>query len=166
MLGACGRLLWVCGVVGAGHATASWPAGALVLSGGFAVNPVRNPLLRLRVKAARFLPGPLYSGITLRLHAASLSSPYDSEGQVPWSKEKTRRLFVENTPHRSYVARADATLKADYLDSLSKIKVPTLIITPSHDTLIGKDASNEMLAGIPDSREIVLERTGCQTRPE
>jgi len=142
------------------------PAGlrALILSGGFAANPVRNPLLRTRIKAARFLPGPLYRMITLRLHAASLSSPYDSEGQVPWSKAKSRKLFLQNTPYRSYVARADAALDADYVDRLSMISVPTLIITPSHDTLIGEDAASEMLAGIRDSREIVLDRTGHMFR--
>jgi pimeloyl-ACP methyl ester carboxylesterase len=142
------------------------PAGlrALVLSGGFATNPVRNPVLRARIKVARLLKGPLYRIITLRLHAASLSSPYDNEGQVPWSVARSRELFVQNTPYRSYVARADAALNADYLDRLSKIDVPTLIITPSHDTLIGKDAATEMLEGIRDSRETVLERTGHMFR--
>lgn len=137
---------------------------ALILSGGFAANPVRNPILKARIKAARFLPGPLYRIITLRLHAASLSSPYDTEGQVPWSVEKSRELFVQNTPYRSYVARAAAALNTDYIDRLSKIEVPTLIITPSHDTLIGKDATTEMIEGIRDSREIVLERTGHMLR--
>lgn len=137
---------------------------ALVLSGGFAANPVRNPILRARIKAARFLPGPLYRIITLRLHAASLASPYDAEGQVLWSKAKSRKLFIENTPYHSYIARAYAALNTDYLDRLSKINIPTLIITPSYDTLIGKDAANEMLNGIPDSREIVLERTGHMLR--
>jgi pimeloyl-ACP methyl ester carboxylesterase len=137
---------------------------ALVLSGGFAANPVRNPLIKARIKAARFLPGLLYRHLTLRLHSASLSSPYDREGQVRWSKAKSRELFVKNTPYRSYIARAYAALNADYLDRLSKINVPTLIITPSYDTLIGKEAANEMLSGIRDSREIVLERTGHMLR--
>jgi pimeloyl-ACP methyl ester carboxylesterase len=142
------------------------PSGlrALVMSGGFAANPVRNPLLRARIKAARFLRGPLYRAITLRMHAASLSSPYDAEGQVPWSEAESHRFFKENTPYRSYLARADAALDADYLDRLPKINVPTLIITPSHDTLIGKEAAVEMLQGIPDSREVVVERTGHMLR--
>jgi pimeloyl-ACP methyl ester carboxylesterase len=131
----------------------------LVLSGGFAANPVRNPILRARIKAARFLPGPLYRVITLRMHASSLSSPYDSEGQIPWSVEKSRELFMKNIPYRSYIARAKAALETDYLDRLSKINVPTLIITPSHDTLIGRKAATEMLEGIQDSHEVVLEST-------
>jgi pimeloyl-ACP methyl ester carboxylesterase len=101
---------------------------ALILSGGFAANPVRNPLLKARIKAARFLPGSLYRMITLRMHAASLSSPYDAEGQVPWSDAKSRELFRENTPYRSYVARAKGALRVDYLDRLDRIDVPTLII--------------------------------------
>jgi len=137
---------------------------ALVLSGGFAANPVTNPLIKLRIKFARFLPGPLYRTITLRLHAASLSSPYDGEGQIPWSKKKSRELFVRNTPHKSYVNRAKAALSADYRQRLSRIKVPTLIITPSYDRLIGKEAARQMLDGIPDATEVVLERTGHMFR--
>jgi pimeloyl-ACP methyl ester carboxylesterase len=137
---------------------------ALVMSGGFAANPVRNPLLKARIMAARFLPGPLYRAITLRMHAASLSSIYDAEGQVPWSEEKSRKLFEKNTPFKSYVARAHAALEVDYLDQLSKINVPTLIITPSQDKLIGRKAAGEMLSGIADSREVVLQRTGHMLR--
>jgi pimeloyl-ACP methyl ester carboxylesterase len=142
------------------------PAGlrALAISGGFASNPIQNPLLRARIKAARFLPGPLYRHITLRMHAASLASPYDALGEVPWSNEKSRQLFLKNTPYKSYVARAKAALKADYRSSLSRINVPTLIITPSHDTLIGTDAALEMLRGIQDSKEIVLKQTGHMLR--
>ena len=137
---------------------------ALILSGGFAANPVRNPLLKARIKAARFFPGPLYRMITLRLHAASLSSPYDAEGQVPWPETMSRKLFRENTPYRSYVARAKAALEVDYIDRLGKIEVPTLIITPEHDTLIGERAAEEMLEGIRDVREVVLKRTGHMLR--
>jgi|GEM_PF-391624 len=137
---------------------------ALVMSGGFAASPVRSRLLRARIKAARFLPGPLYRAITLRLHAASLASPYDIDGQVPWTKKKSRRLFAENTPYRSYVARAKAALKVDLRDRLDQVAVPTLIITPEHDTLIGEQAAGEMLEGIPDATEVVLERTGHMLR--
>jgi pimeloyl-ACP methyl ester carboxylesterase len=137
---------------------------ALILSGGFAANPVRNPLLKARIKASRFLPGPLYRMITLRLHAASISSPYDAEGQVPWSEARSRVLFRENTPYRSYVARVKAALEVDYLDRLDRIDVPTLIITPEYDTLIGERAAQEMLDGIRDVREVVLNRTGHMLR--
>lgn len=38
------------------------PSGlkALVLSGGFAANPITNPLTKLKLSAASFLPGGLY----------------------------------------------------------------------------------------------------------
>ena len=137
---------------------------ALVLSGGFAANPVTNPFLKLRIKAARLFPGPLYRMITLRFHAASLASPHDGEGQIPWSKKESRKLFVENTPYRSYIARAKAAFSADYLQDLGKINVPTLIITPSYDQLIGEKAAKQMLDGIPDSTETVLENTGHMFR--
>jgi pimeloyl-ACP methyl ester carboxylesterase len=137
---------------------------ALVMSGGFAANPIRNRLLKARIKAARFLPGVFYRKIVLRMHAASLSSPYDAEGQVSWAKAKSRQLFEQNTPHRSYVARANAALRADYLEKLSMIQVPTLIITPSYDNLIGDEASRALLNGIPNSQEVVLARTGHMVR--
>ncbi len=137
---------------------------ALVLSGGFAENPVTNPLIMWRIKAARLFPGPLYRALTLRFHAASLASPYDDEGQIPWSKAKSRQLFLENTPYKSYVARAKAAFSAQYAKKLHNINVPTLIITPSHDKLIGETAAAQMLNGIPDAAEVVLDRTGHMLR--
>jgi len=142
------------------------PAGldALVLSGGFAANPVTNPLLKARIAAARFLPGPLYRAITLRFHAASLASPHDEEGQVPWSKKASWDLFARNTPYGSYVARSKAAFSADYLERLQRINVPTLILTPSYDRLIGENAARQMLQRIPNASEVVLQKTGHMFR--
>lgn len=136
----------------------------LVLSGGFAANPVTSPLVRAKIGAARFLPGSLYRQITLRFHAASLASPHDHEGQRPLDATDFRRLFLENTPWQSYTARAHAAFSADYRDRLHHIDVPTLIVTPSHDQLIGRDASAVMIDGIPDATEVVLKRTGHMFR--
>jgi len=136
----------------------------LVMSGGFAANPVTNPLLRARIHAARLLPGPLYRAVALRFHASSLASPYDAEGQVPWSRRKSRDLFVENTPCKSYIARSKAAFSADYIDRLALVDVPTLILTPEHDVLIGEDASRRLLDGIPDAQEVVVPRSGHMFR--
>jgi pimeloyl-ACP methyl ester carboxylesterase len=136
----------------------------LVISGGFAANPVTNPLLRMKIGTAKYLPGPLYRALTLRFHAAALASPYDKEGQVPWSKEKSLELFRGNTPYRSYVARAKAAFSANYLVRLHRINVPTLILTPSHDRLIGRQAAEALRAGIPNAMEVVLPRTGHMFR--
>jgi pimeloyl-ACP methyl ester carboxylesterase len=136
----------------------------LVLSGGFAANPVDSPLLRAKVGAARFLPGPLYRQVTLRFHAASLASPHDCDGQVPLAKADFRRLFVEHTPWRSYVARAKAAFSADYRNRLGQITVPTLIITPSYDHMIGPAAARELLTGIAGATEVVLPATGHMFR--
>ena len=137
---------------------------ALILSGGFAANPITNPLLKARVAAARLLPGPLYRASTLRFHASSLASPHDGQGQVPWSKEASRRLFLQNTPYESYLARARAAFSADYVGRLRLITVPTLILTPSYDRLIGEHAARQMLEGIPDATELVLDNTGHMFR--
>jgi pimeloyl-ACP methyl ester carboxylesterase len=70
----------------------------------------------------------------------------------------------KNTPAVSFGARLRAALAADYVGVLGQIQVPTLILTPSHDVLIGEDASATMLAGIPDAREVTLPRTGHMFR--
>ena len=126
--------------------------------------PVANPFLKLRIKAARLFPGILYRAITLRLHAASLASPHDKHGEIPWSKQDSWKLFLKNTPFMSYISRAKAAFSADYSDKLKLINVPTLIITPSYDKLIGEEAAKQMLDGIPEATEVVLENTGHMLR--
>lgn len=142
------------------------PAGlrGLVLSGGFAADPVTTPVARARVAAARAMPKALYEAVTLRFHAAALASPHDGEGQAAWSTADSRRLFLEHTPHESYVARSRAAFSADYRDRLELVEVPTLVLTPSHDALIGPDAAALLVAGIPDAQEVVLARTGHMFR--
>jgi len=136
----------------------------LVLSGGFAFSPVTNPLVKAKIGAARFLPGALYRQLTLRFHAKSLESPHDLEGQVPWHRKDSQTLFLRNTPWGSYVARAKAAFSADYRSTIGGIKVPTLILTPSYDRLIGEQAAKVMRDGIPGAEEVVLERTGHMFR--
>lgn len=136
----------------------------LVLSGGFAANPVRSRLGRAKIAGARFLPGPLYRHLTLRLHASALASPHDGEGQVVLDRHDFRQLFIKYTPWHAYVARAKAAFSADYRSQLSRVDTPTLILTPSHDELIGPDAAQTMLDGLPDAAEVVLERTGHMFR--
>jgi pimeloyl-ACP methyl ester carboxylesterase len=137
---------------------------AVVLSGGFAAAPIDSFWTRTKIRAARFLPDPLYRTLTLRMHAHSLASPHDAHGQVPWTERDSRALFVRNTPFRSYVARARAGFSIDYRDRLARVSVPTLILTPSHDRLIGPEAARELLDGIPDAREIVIPETGHMFR--
>lgn len=136
----------------------------LVVSGGFAANPISGRIGRAKIAAARFLPGPLYRLLTLRLHAASLASPFDAEGDYPLSRRETADLFREHTPWRSYTARAKAAFSADYRRELANINVPTLILTPEHDTLIGEDAASVLRRGIRDSVEHVIARTGHMFR--
>ena len=122
----------------------------LVLSGGFARNPITSPLLKGLASVAPHFPGLLYRELTLRMHAANLASSFDGEGEIPWSVEKSRRLFVQETPHRGYVNRVHAVERADYTAQLPRIRVPTLILTPEDDRLIGTEAAGVLLRGIPD----------------
>lgn len=136
----------------------------LVLSGGFARNPITSPLLKFLTLLAPFFPGPFYRHISLWSHAAQLASSFDKEGEIPWSIAKSRALFLKNTPHRAYINRLRSIAKTDYTAALKKIDVPTLILTPEDDKLIGDEASGVLLRGIRGSREVVMPRTGHMFR--
>jgi pimeloyl-ACP methyl ester carboxylesterase len=142
------------------------PAGlhALVISGGFAKNPVNSPWLKLLAVLAPYFPGPFYRGLTLRVHAFNLRSRFDVEGEVPWSMTQTRELFARETPHQAYVNRIRSVRKADYSGMLHEVNVPTLILTPEDDRLIGRGAARMLLQGIADTEESVLPRTGHMFR--
>ncbi|MEO3890488.1 alpha/beta hydrolase [Nonomuraea sp. B5E05] len=142
------------------------PAGlrALVMSGGFAANPVSSPIWKSAMRVMGRLRGGPYRQLALRAHAHRLASPHDRAGQIPWSEADSRRLFLDNTPATSFGARVSAALTADYTGRLDRVRVPTLIITPSHDKLIGEQAARTLRTGIAGSREIVLDRTGHMFR--
>ena len=52
----------------------------------------------------------------------------------------------------------------DYTGKLRKIDVPTLILTPGEDKLIGEEAAGILLNGIKGSQEVVMPRTGHMFR--
>jgi pimeloyl-ACP methyl ester carboxylesterase len=147
-------------------AAARRPKGlvGLVLSGGFAAIPVDSFVTKMKINAARFLPGPLYRGFVLPIHAKALESRFDAEGDNGWNIKDSERLFLENTSWKGYVRRTQAALVADYRAMLRNIDVPTLILTPEDDTLIGPDAARVLRDGIKNSVEVVLERTGHMFR--
>jgi pimeloyl-ACP methyl ester carboxylesterase len=147
-------------------AAARRPKGlvGLVISGGFAAMPIDSFVTRMKINAARFLPGPLYRHLVLPMHAKALESRFDAEGDNAWSTRDSERLFLANTPWKGYVRRTQAALAADYTSLLRNIEVPTLILTPQDDTLIGPDAARVLRDGIGNSVEVVLERTGHMFR--
>jgi len=147
-------------------AAARQPKGlvGLVISGGFAAMPVDNAMTRLKIEAARFLPGLLYRHLVLRFHAKALESRFDGEGDTGWTTASTLELFRRNTSWQGYVRRTQAALHADYRGVLGRIDVPTLILTPEDDTLIGPDAAQVLREGIPNAVERVLPRTGHMFR--
>lgn len=136
----------------------------LVLSGGFAKSPVTSPLLKTLAAFVPFFPGPFYRQMTLRVHAAQLASAFDKEGETLWSTAKSRAFFVKETPHKAYVNRMRSIEKVDYSALLKKIDVPTLILTPEEDKLIGEEAAGILLKGIKGSQEVILPRTGHMFR--
>lgn len=142
------------------------PAGlkGLVLSGGFARSPITSPLLKMLSALAPFFPGPFYRQLTLWFHAAQLASSFDKEGEISWSTGKSRALFIRNTPHKAYINRIRSIRKTDYTPLLKKIEVPTLILTPEEDKLIGEEAAGVLLKGIRGSREVIMPRTGHMFR--
>jgi len=136
---------------------------ALVLSGGFAANPLPR-WKGIASRASRFAGGPLYRQGTLRFHAFQLASKFDADAEIPHTQNDYRQLFIENTPRRSYTARVTSVIDFDVRDRLDRVNVPTLLVTPQDDKLVGDDAAKEMLAGIPDVREVVLPTTGHMFR--
>ncbi len=136
----------------------------LVLSGGFAKSPITSPLLKFLSMLAPFFPGIFYRQFTLWFHAAQLASTFDKEGEIPWSTAQSRALFLAATPHKAYVNRVHSIAKTDYSAQLKHISVPTLILTPEEDKLIGEEASGILLNGIKGSREVIMPRTGHMFR--
>jgi pimeloyl-ACP methyl ester carboxylesterase len=136
----------------------------LVLSGGFARSPITSPFLKTLAALAPFFLGPFYRHATLRVHAAQLASSFDNEGEIPWSTQKSRAFFVRETSHRAYVNRMRSIENADYTVLLKNIEVPTLILTPEEDKLIGKEAAGILLKGIKGSQEVIMPRTGHMFR--
>ncbi|PCM46650.1 alpha/beta hydrolase [Pseudomonas fluorescens] len=136
----------------------------LVLSGGFAKSPITSPLLKTLAALAPFFPGPFYRQTTLRFHAAQLASSFDKEGEIPWSTANSRAFFIKQTPHKAYVSRVRSIETVDYTALLAKIDVPTLILTPEEDRLIGKEAAGILLNGIKGAQEVVMPRTGHMFR--
>lgn len=141
------------------------PAGlsGLVLSGGFAANPL-PPWKGMAASASRFAGGPLYRQGTLRLHAYQLHSHFDATAPIPHTQNDYRHLFIDNTPRATYTARVTSVTHFDVRDKLGRVEVPTLLLTPEDDKLVGANAAREMLAGIPEATEIVLPRTGHMFR--
>jgi pimeloyl-ACP methyl ester carboxylesterase len=135
----------------------------LVLSGGFAANPL--PAWKgVAASASRFAGGPLYRQGTLRFHAYQLHSHFDATAPIPHTQDDYRRLFIDNTPRATYTARVTSVTHFDVRNQLGRVNVPTLLLTPEDDKLVGDQAAKEMLAGIPDVKEIVLPRTGHMFR--
>jgi pimeloyl-ACP methyl ester carboxylesterase len=135
----------------------------LVLSGGFAANPLPK-WKGVAAHLSRYAIGPLYRQGTLRVHAHQLHSMFDAHAEVPQTQADYRRLFVENTPRRSYSARVTSVTHFDVVDRLRQVTIPTLIVTPADDRLVRETAAKQMLDGIAGSREVVLPETGHMFR--
>ncbi|WP_249011565.1 alpha/beta fold hydrolase [Conexibacter sp. DBS9H8] len=135
----------------------------LVLSGGFAADPLpRGKAIASR--ASRYAVGPLYRQLTLRIHAHQLASRHDAGAEVPHRPADYRRLFIEHTPRASYAARVRSVIGFDVRDRLGAVRVPTLLITPADDRLIGARAARELRDGLPNAVEAVLPDTGHMFR--
>jgi pimeloyl-ACP methyl ester carboxylesterase len=100
----------------------------------------------------------------LRIHARELASRFDHAAEVPHRQNDYRQLFIENTPPGSYSARVASVISFDVRDQLSKVRVPTLLITPADDRLVGETAARELCQGLPNAREVVLPNTGHMFR--
>lgn len=97
-------------------------------------------------------------------HAYQLASKFDATAPIPHTQDDYRQLFVQNTARATYTARVTSVTHFDVRDRLGRVAVPTLLLTPQDDKLVGEEAAKDMLAGIPDAREVVLPGTGHMFR--
>ncbi len=127
---------------------------ALVLSGGFAKAAVSN-VTRARIAAGKVLEQTGYP-ISVYFHVQSLGSRFDPPGTA----KKLRSIFLNHADASTFIHRGEMVLNADLRPGLGNVLVPTLILTPEDDRLIGRVAAEELKNGLPDAEEIVLPRTG------
>ena len=66
-----------------------------------------------------------------------------------------RKLFL-STPVKGFVGCAEAIRKLDYLDRLSEIKLPTLIMVGEQDMGTPVEVSKEIHKKIPDSELVII----------
>jgi pimeloyl-ACP methyl ester carboxylesterase len=126
---------------------------ALVMSGGFAKADV-TLLARLRV-AAKIISQRGYPSI-VKMYVRMMSSHFDPPG----TDEEIRQLHLKHCDAKTFIKRATLVLKTDLRPGLGQVKVPTLILTPEDDRLIGPQSARELKDGIKLATEDVLKGTG------
>ncbi|MBF4623818.1 alpha/beta fold hydrolase [Clavibacter sp. VKM Ac-2872] len=135
----------------------------LVLSGGFAADP--TPAWKTRAASlARHVPRGVYEQGVLRFHAAQLASRWDVAAPHPLTRRDYRELFRAHTPAAAHSARVGAVVGFDVRARLHRISVPTLLLTPEDDRLVGPAAATALRDGLPHAHEQVIPRTGHMLR--
>jgi len=127
---------------------------ALIMSGGFAKADV-SLYTRMRVVAGKIL-GQLGYPISIRFHMRSLGSRFDQAGTAA----ELRNLFLTHSDAKTFLNRGEIVLAADLRPGLPRVQVPTLILTPEDDRLIGPESARELVENIPGAEEKVLQGTG------
>jgi pimeloyl-ACP methyl ester carboxylesterase len=135
----------------------------LALSGGFAADP--TPAWKTRAAGlAAHVPRVVYEQGVLRFHAAQLASRLDASAPRPRTRRDYRELFRVHTPAAAYAARVRAVVGFDVRARLPRIQVPTLLLTPADDRLVGPAAAAALRTGLPHARELVIPGTGHMLR--
>lgn len=73
---------------------------------------------------------------------------------------RVKELVAEGTPEGVAAAQRGMALRKDSVPTLSRIQVPTLVLTGEHDQLIPPSEARAMQAGIPASRLSVIPGAG------
>lgn len=136
----------------------------LVLTGGLTASPATDNEIQWLIRAARLIPTLFYKSWFLPRIARSLVSPYDYFGETPWSDEMVRRLYEVNTSRGGVLHRLRALISAYDEESLSEVKVPTLVVAPQHDPLFGNRGAHVLLQNIPHAEGGILKHTGPMLR--
>jgi proline-specific peptidase len=78
-----------------------------------------------------------------------------------WSAEDYIKMFGTNPPTpQDIITQGEALMTHNTFDRLPQIKSPTLLIAASHDRLTPQSCMEEMHVKIPNSKLIVIEKSG------
>ena len=78
--------------------------------------------------------------------------------------QASHQLFVHSTSWASYLGRIKAVRDGDLRSRLGNIDVPTLVLSPSYDHLVGVGATLELRQNIVGAKHVVLANTGHMFR--
>jgi pimeloyl-ACP methyl ester carboxylesterase len=136
---------------------ARFPRAAI--QGGFARRPLEF-IERLGLALGRWVPGTL---ATLPLHTTSLA--WKNRATFPANQPGRWEYYADQnglTPIAAMARRLDLMGQLDLRAQLAQITTPTLLIQGELDPIVPRKYYDELLAGLPNARGVILPGVGHQ----